>query len=102
MAMDAICQIRMDSTLKAQVETLYRELGTTFSEAVRIFAQQSVREGRLPFLPSIRSWDEMPQTEIDAMLSESMREISEGRTVSLEKVDAHMKALFSNARNADV
>ena len=42
MAMDATCQIRMDSDLKAQVEELYRNLGTSFSEAVRIFAQQSV------------------------------------------------------------
>ncbi len=51
MAKDATCQIRMDSNLKVQVEELYRNLGSSFSEAVRIFAQQSVREGRLPFLP---------------------------------------------------
>ena len=51
MALDATCQIRMNSELKAQVEELYRNLGTSFAEAVRIFAQQSLREGGLPFRP---------------------------------------------------
>ena len=39
MAMDTTLQIRMSSELKAQVEELYRSLGTSFAEAVRIFAQ---------------------------------------------------------------
>ena len=49
MAMDATLQIRMNSDLKAEVEELYRNLGTSFAEAVRIFAQQSLREGGMPF-----------------------------------------------------
>lgn len=102
MAMDATCQIRMDSDLKAQVEELYRNLGTSFSEAVRIFAQQSVREGRLPFLPSIKSWDDMTKTEIDDMFSESLQDIAEGRTFSQEEVDAHMRERFAHGRNKAV
>ena len=43
MAMDATLQVRMDSQLKEQVEALYRSMGTSFAEAVRIFAQQSLR-----------------------------------------------------------
>ena len=39
MAMDATFQIRMNSELKTDVENLYRSLGTSFAEAVRIFAQ---------------------------------------------------------------
>ena len=35
MSMDATMQIRMSSELKAQVEELYHELGTSFAEAVR-------------------------------------------------------------------
>ena len=38
MAMDATFQIRMNSELKSEVESLYRNLGTSFAEAVRIFA----------------------------------------------------------------
>ena len=35
MAMDATLQIRIDSAVKEQVEALYRNLGTSFAEAVR-------------------------------------------------------------------
>ena len=49
MAMDATLQIRINGELKTQVEELYRSLGTSFAEAVRIFAQQSIREGGMPF-----------------------------------------------------
>lgn len=42
MAMDATLQIRIDSAVKEQVEALYRNLGTSFAEAVRMFAQQSL------------------------------------------------------------
>lgn len=38
MAKEATLQVRMDADLKEQVETLYKRLGTSFAEAVRIFA----------------------------------------------------------------
>ena len=66
MAMDATFQIRMNSELKSEVESLYRSLGTSFAEAVRIFAQQSLREGGMPFTPSLKTWDELSQDEINA------------------------------------
>ena len=52
MAKQAIYQVRMDEEVKDQVEALYRRLGTTFAEAVRIFAVQSIREQGMPFTPS--------------------------------------------------
>ena len=52
MAKQAIYQVRMDEEVKNQVEALYRSLGTTFAEAVRIFAVQSIREQGMPFTPS--------------------------------------------------
>lgn len=71
MAMDATFQIRMNSELKSEVESLYRSLGTSFAEAVRIFAQQSLREGGMPFTPSLKTWDELSQDEINAKLRKS-------------------------------
>ena len=71
MAMDSTLQIRMSSELKAQVEELYRSLGTSFAEAVRIFAQQSIREGGMPFRPTLKTWDTMTAQEIGAKLSKS-------------------------------
>ena len=52
MAKQAVYQVRMDEDIKEQVEMLYRSLGTTFAEAVRIFAVQSIREQGMPFTPS--------------------------------------------------
>lgn len=49
MAKEATLQVRMDSELKEQVELLYKQLGTSFAEAVKIFARQSVEEQGMPF-----------------------------------------------------
>ncbi|MDO4545887.1 MAG: type II toxin-antitoxin system RelB/DinJ family antitoxin [Bacillota bacterium] len=49
MAKEATLQVRMDAELKKEVEELYRDLGTSFSEAVRIFARQSVIDQGMPF-----------------------------------------------------
>ncbi len=49
MAKQAILQVRMDSELKEQAEALYKQLGTSFAEAVRIFAKQSVEDRAMPF-----------------------------------------------------
>ena len=46
---ESILEIKMDSELKEQAEKLYEQMGTTFAEAIRIFAKQSVREKAMPF-----------------------------------------------------
>ena len=93
MAMDATFQIRMNSELKTDVENLYRSLGTSFAEAVRIFAQQSLREGGMPFTPSLKTWDEMTRDEIDAKLRRSGADISSDRTLSQDQLDAKIAGL---------
>ena len=95
MAMDSTLQVRMDSELKAEVEALYKSLGTSFAEAVRIFAQQSLREGGMPFTPSLKSWDEMTQAEIDARLHKSMADVSASRFLSQDQLDARMRERFA-------
>ena len=102
MALDATCQIRMNSELKAQVEELYRNLGTSFAEAVRIFAQQSLREGGMPFRPTLKAWDEMTAQEIGAKLAKSEADILEGRVFSQEDVDARMKERLIHGNNPTV
>lgn len=93
MAMDTTFQIRMNSELKTDVENLYRSLGTSFAEAVRIFAQQSLREGGMPFTPSLKTWDEMARDEIDAKLRRSAADISSDRTLSQDQLDAKIAGL---------
>ena len=49
MAKDALVQVRMDAEIKEEVESLYRGLGTSFAEAVRVFAVQSIKAQGMPF-----------------------------------------------------
>ena len=49
MAMQSVLQVRMDAGLKEAAEKLYNDLGTSFAEAVRIFAKKSVDEQAIPF-----------------------------------------------------
>ena len=49
MAEQAMLEISIDAELKQQAEELYKNLGTSFAEAVRIFARQSVAENAMPF-----------------------------------------------------
>ena len=49
MAKESILQIRIDSDLKEAAEALYRGMGTSLPEAVRIFARQSIIAEGMPF-----------------------------------------------------
>ena len=100
MAMDATLQIRMNGELKTQVEELYHNLGTSFAEAVRIFAQQSLREGGMPFRPTMKTWDEMTAQEVGAKLSKSEEDIIQGRVFTQEDLDRKMKERFAHGNTA--
>ena len=102
MAMDATLQIRMDKEIKSQVEALYRGMGTSFAEAVRIFAQQSLREGGMPFRPTLKTWDEMTAQEIGTKLAKSEADILEGRVFSQEDVDARIKERLAHGNTTAV
>ena len=43
-----VMQFRMDTELKQDAESLFRELGTSFAEALRIFARQCVLTRSMP------------------------------------------------------
>ena len=102
MSMDATLQVRMDGELKAQVEELYRSLGTSFAEAVRIFAQQSIRDGGMPFRPTLKTWDELTKEEISAKLSRSGEDIASGRVCSQEELDSRMRERFARGQHTAI
>lgn len=94
MAMDATLQVRMDAHIKNSVEELYRGLGTSFAEAVRIFAQQSLLAGGMPFRPTLKSWEELTEAEIDRKLAASERDILTDRVLSQDEADRRLEAKF--------
>ena len=57
MAKEATLQMRMDAELKEEAEQLYKDMGTSLAEAVRIFTRQSVQEQGMPFRIHISSRD---------------------------------------------
>ena len=94
MSMDATLQVRMDGQIKNNVEELYRNLGTSFAEAVRIFAQQSLLVGGMPFRPTLKSWEELTEAEIDRKLAASEEDILTGHILSQAETDERLKAKF--------
>ena len=102
MAMDSTVQIRMNNEVKTQVEALYRGLGTSFAEAVRIFAQQSLREGGLPFRPSLKTWEEMTDAEIDAKLMKSEKDLATGAVYTQNDLDSMMMERFGHGRESAI
>lgn len=102
MAMDSTMQIRMDSDLKAEVEALYRGMGTSFAEAVRMFARQSLLVGGMPFRPTLKTWDELTSDELDARLTQSGQDIAMGCVKTQAQLDKMMRERFGNGRTASV
>lgn len=45
----ALLQIKIDDDLKARASLLFKELGIDFSTAVRLFLNESLKEGGIPF-----------------------------------------------------
>lgn len=53
--MDAVLQVKMDAEMKEQVEQLYQRMGSSFAEAVRMLAAQSLHDQGMPFRPTVGS-----------------------------------------------
>ncbi len=47
-----LVQFRVKPELKAQAEAIFSEMGLEMTDALRVFLQQSVNVGGLPFHPS--------------------------------------------------
>lgn len=77
MAKQAVLQVRMDVELKESAEALYRRMGTSLAEAVRIFARQSVEENAMPFVIHV------PSGEADRRLG-----IADGQYAIPDDIDA--------------
>lgn len=50
MPKESLFQARMDTDIKEQVEKIYENLGTSFTEAVRVFAKASIMAKGYPFI----------------------------------------------------
>ena len=61
-----LIQARVSNELKTQADLIFSSMGMTTSDAIRIFLQQSVNAGGLPFQPTAK----IPNAETIAAMSE--------------------------------
>lgn len=61
-------QSRVSPKLKMQAEALFAAIGISTADAIRIFLQQAVNEGGLPFRPTLVK---QPNTQTLATIEES-------------------------------
>lgn len=77
---------RVDKNLKKQADELFKKLGMNTSVALNMFLSQSVREQRIPFIPSI----EVP----NARLISAMEEVE---AIENGKIEAKKYKTFEEA-----
>jgi DNA-damage-inducible protein J len=66
----ATVQSRVNPELKEQAEALFAALGMSTADAIRIFLQQAVNEGGLPFRPTLVK---QPNAQTQAAMAELER-----------------------------
>lgn len=65
-----VLQVRMDENLKKQCAELYKTLGLSLSEAVKLFLKRSLEEDGLPFsMNREKSLDEKPTFDVEAFFN---------------------------------
>ena len=67
-----LIQVRVPSEVKVQAEAIFSGMGMKTGEAIRVFLQQTINSGGLPFQPHLK----VPNADT----VQAMRESEEGRT----------------------
>lgn len=67
---NVVIQSRVKAELKEEAEALFSAIGLSVSDAIRLFLQQSINSGGLPFQPTAKR----PNAET----REAMHELAEG------------------------
>ena len=76
----AVINVRVDETMKKEVETLYKELGLNMSTAINLFLKKCLLEQGLPFelkLPNKKTMEVIQDIEQGDGLSKEVDSIDE-------------------------
>jgi len=77
-------QSRVNPELKAQAESVFARMGMSTADAIRIFLQQSVNDGGLPFQPQAK----IPNAETLAAMQDA--DNGKGQSITLNELRAEM------------
>lgn len=81
-------QVRIDSNLRQEAETLFSNAGLDMSSAIRLFLRQSVIRRRLPFEVITESPDPFWSEVNQRVLAKSIHSLERGEGQSHELLDA--------------
>ena len=90
---------RVDPDTKAQAEAILNQLGIPMSNAIGMFLKQVVIQRGIPFdmkLPASVpvAMGSMTRERFDLEMQKGMDDISAGRVVSADEVEAEMRGLY--------
>ena len=80
--------IRLDTNLKNEADSFFREMGLSTSTAINIFLRQTLREGKIPFTIG---WPGFNQETIEAM--QEAERIAKDPTVKRYSVEEALEEL---------
>jgi len=77
-------QVRITPELKKEAEAVFKAMGMKTSEAIRLFLQQAVNSGGLPFQPTAK--------QPNAATREAMKELEKGGGQRFKNTDDLFKS----------
>ena len=91
---------RVDPETKEQAEAILNQLGIPMSNAIGMFLKQIVMQRGIPFDMKIPASlplaiGSMTKEQFDLELQKGMDDITAGRVISADAVEAEMKSLYS-------
>ena len=90
-------QIRVDDELKAKSDTLFRELGTDTTSAIRMFLTQAVANNGFPFelkKKTVNPYVTLTEDEVLKKLEASRQHASEGMVRDADDVISDMRQKY--------
>lgn len=95
--MSSIIQIRVDDELKIKSDTLFRELGTDTTSAIRIFLTQAVANNGFPFevkKKNVNPYVALTEDEVLKKLETSRQHATEGMVRDADDVISDMRQKY--------
>lgn len=75
-------RLRVTPEMKIEAEKVFKKMGMTMSEAMRIFLSQCINSGGLPFKPHVK----IPNAETINILNQSREGIGVTSNISVEEM----------------
>ena len=100
--MNNTVQITMDDDMITEVEELYCSMGTSFAEAVRVYARQSLQMQGMPSYPTLVYLEDMTPQEFERRMMQAEADVDAGRVYTDAEFDAMMREKFRCGRDKTV